>query len=114
MQYRRVFWPGATYFFTLNLAHRTNGILIKEINSLLNAIQTTKMKYPFKVIAYVFLPDHMHLIMTLPENDSNYSLRWSMIKSLFSKQIPYSELITSAREKNEKEVSGKDAFGSTL
>ncbi|HAT6977693.1 TPA: transposase [Legionella pneumophila] len=102
MQYRRALLPGATYFFTVNLANRTNGILIKEIDSLLYAIRTTKAQYPFKIVAYAILPDHLHLIMILPEHDSNYSLRWSMIKSLFSKQIPCLELISPAR-KNKRE-----------
>ncbi|HAU1297082.1 TPA: transposase [Legionella pneumophila] len=98
MQYRRALLPGSTYFFTVNLANRTNGILIKEIDLLLYAIRTTKAQYPFKIIAYVILPDHLHLIMILPEHDSNYSLRWSMIKSLFSRQIPCLELISTARK----------------
>ncbi|WP_419420559.1 REP-associated tyrosine transposase [Legionella sp. D16C41] len=99
MQYRRVFLAGATYFFTVNLANRTNDILIKEINLLSNVIQITKTKYPFKILAYVILPNHLHLIMSLPENDSNYSLRLRMIKSLFSKEFPCLEPITPARQK---------------
>lgn len=99
MLYRRARVPGATYFFTVNQANRTNGFLIKEFDTLYHAIRKTKSKYPFKILAYVILPDHLHLIMTLPENDSNYSLRWSMIKSLFSKQIIFSEPISAARIK---------------
>lgn len=99
MHYIRARAPGAKYFFTVNLANRSNGILIKEIDNLRNAIQTTKVKYPFKINAYVVLSAHMHLIMTLPNNDSNFSLRWSMIKALFSKRICCSESITAARKK---------------
>jgi putative transposase len=32
------------------------------------------------------LPDHLHCIWTLPENDSDYSLRWREIKRLFTHQ----------------------------
>lgn len=99
MQYRRARVPGATYFFTVNLVNRTKGILIEEIISLRRAFHICKAKYPFKLLAYVILPDHLHLMMSLPENDSNYSIRLSMIKSMFSKQIHCSEAITAIRKK---------------
>ncbi len=51
MQYIRARVPGAKYFFTVNLANRSNGILIREIDILRNAIHTTKSKYPFKINA---------------------------------------------------------------
>jgi putative transposase len=35
---------------------------------------------PFESSAWVLLPDHLHTIWQLPENDGNYSLRWSLIK----------------------------------
>lgn len=98
MEYRRNRTAGGTYFFTINLAQRSNGILIKNIDGIVYAIKQTKIKYPFKIEAYVFLPDHMHLMMTLPENNSNYSIRISMIKSLFSKQVPWVEAISVGRK----------------
>lgn len=99
MRYIRTRVPGSRYFFTVNLANRANDLLINEFDILRNAIYMTKIKYPFKTNAYVVLPDHMHIIMTLPPNDSNFSLRWSMIKGLFSKQISHTESIALARKK---------------
>ncbi len=99
MRYIRARVPGAVYFFTVNLADRKHGILIKEISVLRNAISATKTKYPFKIPAYVILPDHLHLMMSLPENDHDYSIRWRMLKGFFSKQIQRSELISTARKK---------------
>ncbi len=41
---------------------------------------------PFKTIAICLLPDHLHCIWQLPEEDDNYSVRWKEIKRLFTKQ----------------------------
>ena len=41
--------------------------------------------YPFIIEAWVLLPEHFHCIWTLPDNDNNFSIRWSLIKSQFSK-----------------------------
>ena len=42
--------------------------------------------HPFRIRAFVLLPDHIHCIWTLPENDNNYSMRWQLIKSYFSRR----------------------------
>ena len=39
---------------------------------------------PFQIDAIVILPDHIHCIWTLPENDVDFSTRWRLIKMYFS------------------------------
>jgi putative transposase len=34
------------------------------------------------------LPDHLHAIWTLPEDNSDFSTRWNLIKREFSRQLP--------------------------
>jgi putative transposase len=46
-----------------------------------------KVKYPFKTVAIVILPDHIHAIWQLPPVDDNYSLRWQYIKGLFTRRV---------------------------
>ena len=41
---------------------------------------------PFDLLATVLLPDHCHCVWTLPEDDCDYSKRWGLIKSRFSKR----------------------------
>lgn len=38
-------------------------------------------------MAICVLPDHLHAIWSLPEGDSNYALRWSLIKSGVSRGL---------------------------
>jgi len=51
------------------------------------AINHTRERWPFNIDAWVLLPDHLHCIWTLPDGDTEYSVRWGMIKSGFSKRM---------------------------
>jgi putative transposase len=94
--------PGATYFFTVNLYNRKNNLLLSEVNLLRTIFRRVQHLHPFFINAIVILPDHLHAIFSLPENDSNYSLRWNLIKGYFSKEIHTKEPISASR-KNKKE-----------
>lgn len=97
--YRRAFRTGGTWFFTVNLLQRHhNPLLIEHIDLLREAIRTVKRKYPFEIIAWVVLPDHMHCIWKLPEGDSDFPLRWRLIKSYFSKHLPPTEYRSNVRQ----------------
>jgi putative transposase len=62
------------------LCVKENAALIKE------AFNKVSLKRPFKTDAFVMLPDHLHCIWTLPDGDSDYSTRWSLIKEHFTKR----------------------------
>ena len=74
MQYRRSQAKGATFFFTVVtykrkriLCHEANVALIKE------AFQQVIKQHTLRIRAFVLLPDHIHCIWTLPENDNDFS-----------------------------------------
>ncbi|GGI92384.1 transposase [Legionella impletisoli] len=94
--------PGATYFFTVNLQHRNSNLLIQRIDALRFAFKKVQQKHPFYIDAIVIMPDHWHIVMTLPENDMNYPARLSLIKSTFSRQIEHKEDVSQSR-KNKRE-----------
>ena len=97
MQYRRADVKGGTYFFTVNLAERNKTLLVDYIDDLRNAIKTVINNHPFKIDAFVVLPDHLHAIWTLPKNDADFATRWGLIKSGFSRCIPKTERINKSR-----------------
>jgi putative transposase len=97
MNYRRVYIPGAIYFFTINLKDRKSNLLVNEIDKLRNAFRTVKGKHPFGIEAIVILPDHIHLMMSLPKDDEEYPLRIRLLKSMFTYQLPKKEYICQAR-----------------
>lgn len=53
--------------------------------------------YPFAIHAWVVLPDHLHCILSLPEGDSDFPLRWRLIKSHFSRALPMTERRSQTR-----------------
>lgn len=86
MRYRRVFVQGGMYFFTI-VTYERRKLFEREdnIELLKNAMEYVRQRHPFITIAQVILPDHMHAIWELPENDSDYPMRWYLIKSHFSR-----------------------------
>ena len=76
--------PGATVFFTACLADRGSDLLVREFDRLRAAVRTTRAERPFGIEAWVVLPDHMHCVWRLPDGDSDFSTRWSLIKAQFT------------------------------
>ncbi|MFK5894470.1 MAG: transposase [Pseudomonadota bacterium] len=97
MQYRRTDIKGACYFFTINLSDRKCHLLIDKVDELREVINRVKRKHPFKLDALVIMPEHFHMIITLPDNDKDYSKRIMLIKSGFSRKIPKDEKINLSR-----------------
>ena len=89
---------GGTWFFTVNLLNRNKSLLTDHIEKLRLATLKTKRKFPFRIDAFVVLPDHIHAIWTLPDDDHDFSLRWRLIKNHFSKEIPKTEYRDNVRQ----------------
>ncbi|MES2933646.1 MAG: transposase [Pseudomonadota bacterium] len=85
--YRRANATGGTYFFTLTSYRRAPILVEASVRlALRKAIQQTRLTMPFEIDAWVLLPDHLHCIWTLPQDDCNFSARWSNIKRLVTQQ----------------------------
>ncbi len=98
--YKRVWCPGGTYFFTVNLMNRQdNDLLIRHIKLLRESVRAVKQKHPFNIHGWVVLPDHLHCVIELPENDNDFSTRWRLIKMRFSKALPRLENLSPVRRK---------------
>ncbi len=105
MDYRRSRAAGGIFFFTLNLNDRSATLLVDHIGSLRQAMREVKVRHPFDILAMVVLPDHLHALWRLPDDDGDYPLRWSLIKAGFSRQLPPLETVNlSRRLKRERGV----------
>ncbi|WP_457978533.1 transposase [Ectopseudomonas composti] len=103
--YRRERISGATYFFTVTLADRRSCLLVDEIALLRQVYVEASKHMPFKTVAICVLPDHLHAVWELPEDDPDYSQRWSLIKSQFSRALPaMASASTSKLRKREKGI----------
>jgi putative transposase len=97
MRYRRANIPNVTYFFTVNLAERQQNLLVEHIDLLRSVTRTVKQRHPFQIEAMVVLPDHLHALWRLPEGDADFAMRWSLIKSGFSRGLAKTERINASR-----------------
>ncbi|MDO8399869.1 MAG: transposase [Bradyrhizobium sp.] len=86
-QYIRAKFKGSVFFFTVVLAERPSNLLIEEIDRLRKSYRTVRESLPFETVAVCVLPDHVHCIWALPEGDADFSTRWSLIKSGFSRGL---------------------------
>ncbi len=99
-EYRRFMHPGATWFFTVNLAERRgNRLLTDWVDVLRIVFAHVKDKHPFEIDAVVILPDHLHCILTSPEGDPDFSTRWGLIKAYFPRRVEKGERISKSRQK---------------
>ena len=98
--YRRVWHPGGTYFFTVNLLQRKgNDLLVRHIQSLRESVREVKSRHPFEIHGWVVLPEHFHCVLELPHGDTDYPTRLRLIKIGFSKSLPKTERRSAVRIK---------------
>jgi putative transposase len=87
VRYRRNFIAGGTFFFTATLLDRRSDALVRHVDALRAAFRQTRQRQPFATDAIVVLPDHLHVVMTLPPGDADYPNRWRLIKRRFTAAV---------------------------
>src|SRR5262245_38450935 len=95
--YRRAKIEGGTFFFTVTLADRSSDLLVRHVDRLRSMYRSIQERYPFETIAICVLPDHIHAIWSLPKGDADFSLRWSLIKSSFSRGLAHESQRTHSK-----------------
>jgi putative transposase len=101
VRYRRNFVPGGTFFFTLTLDDRRSSALVDHVALLRAAFRTTRNERPFSMDAIVILPDHLHVILTLPPEDPDFSNRLRRIKRRFTRSIVAAGVPISSNHRGE-------------
>jgi putative transposase len=82
--YRRLRIKGGFYFFTVVTYQRQPIFNNEAARICLRQVWIdVRQRWPFDVIAMCLLPDHLHCIWQLPNEDDNFSIRWSLIKRRF-------------------------------
>ncbi len=113
--YRRLYANGGTYFFTV-VTYRRQHFLCDEPcrRWLREAIIYTRQRYPFKIDAWVLLPDHLHCVWTLPENDNDFSIRWNIIKKRFTQAakstLHQAEFMNKSKDKHRESTIWQRRF----
>jgi putative transposase len=96
---------GGSYFFTVVLSDRRSTLLTDHVDLLRKVLRGVQTQQPFKLIAMVVLPDHLHCIWTLPEGDCDYPTRWKKLKADFSRGLPkYGDQLCIRQNKGERGI----------
>nr|ALV86413.1 hypothetical protein [uncultured bacterium 16] len=82
--YRRSRIANAPHFLTAVLHDRGTRLLLDYVDELRAAFRCAAVENPFHIDAVVVLPDHFHLLCTLPEGDADFSVRMKTIKRRFT------------------------------
>ena len=100
--FRRLVTPGATYFFTVVAQDRrpvlTDLCVLTALRAAMRNVQAT---LPFRPIAMVVLPDHLHCVWELPDGDGDFPRRWAIIKRIVSQRCRHlaCERASASRER---------------
>src|SRR5258708_5630395 len=104
-QYRRAKIEGRVFFFTVVLADRKSNLLIDEIERLRKSYRLVKQNRPFETVAICVLPDHLHALWAMPPGDADFSTRWGLIETGFSRGLdPAFSRSASKAAKREKGI----------
>lgn len=86
--YRRLYADGGTYFLTLCLEDRRSDLLVREIDLLRASWRQMATSRPVETVAAVVLPEHMHFLWRLPDDDHDFPTRIAQLKAGFTHSLP--------------------------
>ena len=94
---------------------RRSTLLIEHIDKLRDAFRATRSHHPFRIDAIVVLPDHLHAVWTLLQDDFDFATRWRFIKAAFSHaQAPGEPISASRAGKRERGIWQRRYWEHTL
>src|ERR1043166_1883683 len=106
-RYRRARIKGGTFFFTVAAADRSGDLLVRHVDRLRHVYRSVQQRYPFITVAICVLPDHLHAIWELPDGDADFSRRWQLIKSGFSRPLPSAAARPGSKDATRGKRSGE-------
>lgn len=99
---------GTVFFFTLVTFERRPILCTAPIrHALRTAIINLRTTRPFTIDGWVLMPDHLHCIWTLPDDDHDYSTRWAVLKrsvSHFAGDLARLQPRVSAQKRRESTI----------
>ena len=79
---------GGTFFFTVVTQQRRHLLLRAPVlKALRESFAEIQSRDPFTLNAWVILPDHLHCIWTLREDDGEFGRKWGRIKAGVTRRV---------------------------
>ena len=102
VRYRRNFLAASA--ITLTLRDRRSRILIDHVGLLRESFRAARQRHPFAIDAIIVLPEHLHMIVTMPPSDAGYDTRIRFLKSCFSRRLKQSGVPVHRNERGEYDL----------
>lgn len=96
----------STYFFTVRLHDPRRSLLTDHIDLLRQSVRDVRAKHRFEIDGCVVLPNHLHMVWTLPSEDMNAGTRWGAIKGKFTRGLRQAQVISRNEMRAATEVLG--------
>lgn len=81
------FQPGRTWYLTIPLAENCGVNLTRHVSDLSDCARDFEILHPFDTVATVILPDHLHAIWVLPEDDNDVHRRVAYLQASFARRM---------------------------
>lgn len=102
-EYIRMHAPGASFLLTLVTWDRKPILTVgRHVARLRAACSHVRRRHPFTLWAVVNLPDLLHVMIELPDGDSDFSTRMSLIKGRSSRSIAAAEIAEPPASRSRK------------
>lgn len=96
--YQRLYVLRSIYFFIVVTYQRRPLFAQQEmVERFWDAARYMGQRRPFTFLVGVILPDHIHVFWQMSEQDADYSNRWKILNTAFSRQIQGAALPNGAR-----------------
>ncbi|RUO26220.1 transposase [Aliidiomarina minuta] len=103
--FSRYYESGGWFFFTVVTYKRQAVLLQPQVReSLKQALKETNQRYPFKIHAFVLLPDHFHCVLEI--DDPKIPQRISMIKRRTTQLSGFQSALQQTPSEKKKRRSG--------
>ena len=109
--YRRLRLAGRSYFLTVCLAARGGTLLWDRVDALRASYAAMARDHPVRCDAIAVLPDHLHVVWTLPEGDDDFPERVRLLKHRFTRAVPGGAPRASHRAKRERGIWQRRYWG---
>ena len=93
---------GHLFFHSCHIPATTEFCNTDSIEKIKPAFTQVMKKHSFNIDAMVLLPDHLHCLWTLPDNDQDFSTRWRLIKSQFTRACDGKSKLIPSRSRSSK------------
>jgi putative transposase len=80
---------------------------VDRVDELREVVRDVREAYPFEIVAWVLLPEHLHAVWALAEGDRDYPMRWRLIKAHCSRRYPAASGFAKADARRASGASGE-------